>query len=114
MKAFLFAFVVLSFTAHAQKAADEKPKAQVVEASCGQCNFGLKGGGCSLAIRMDGKAYFVDGATMKEHGDEHGEGGMCNTIRKATVEGEVVEGRYKATSFVLLPVEKKEVAPKSE
>ncbi len=33
---------------------------KMVEASCGQCNFGLAGNSCDLAIRVDGKAYFEE------------------------------------------------------
>jgi hypothetical protein len=38
----------------------EEPKPQIVEASCGQCQFGMEGHGCELAVRIDGKSYFVD------------------------------------------------------
>lgn len=52
---------------------------------------------------MDGKAYYVDGTSMDEHGDAHATDGMCNAIRHAKVEGHVSEGRFFATSFALLP-----------
>ncbi|WBA43687.1 DUF6370 family protein [Hymenobacter canadensis] len=74
-----------------------------VDASCGQCRFGLKGKDCDLAIRMDGKAYFVDGTTIDSHGDAHADNGFCNTVRKAEVQGSVVDNRFKATYFRLLP-----------
>lgn len=79
---------------------------QIVEASCGQCQFGMKGKkGCDLAIRIDGKGYYVDGSSMDEHGDAHSENGMCNCIRQAKVTGEVKDGRFVSTSFELLPAE---------
>ena len=34
---------------------------QIVEAACGECQFGMTGNGCDLAIRIDGSTYFVDG-----------------------------------------------------
>lgn len=74
-----------------------------VDASCGQCRFGLKGKECDLAIRMDGKAYFVDGTTIDSHGDAHADNGFCNTVRKAEVQGSLVDNRFKATYFRLLP-----------
>ena len=74
-----------------------------VDASCGQCKLGLKGKGCSLAVRVNGKAYFVDGTDIDSHGDAHADNGFCNKIRKAQVQGEVVNGRFKATYFKLLP-----------
>jgi hypothetical protein len=82
---------------------DSTKKILAVEASCGQCNFGLKAKGCQLAVRIDGKAYFVDGTTIDDHGDAHAEDGFCEVIKKANVQGEIVENRFKATYFRLLP-----------
>ena len=74
-----------------------------VEASCGQCNFGLSEPmGCDLAVRIEGKAYFVDGAHLDDHGDAHATRGMCNTVRRAAVTGKVVDNRYQATTFRLV------------
>jgi hypothetical protein len=73
-----------------------------VEASCGECQFKLEGKGCSLAVRIDDKAYFVDGTTIDEHGDAHAKDGFCEAIRKADVQGELVNNRFKVTYFKLL------------
>lgn len=78
-------------------------KMMVVEASCGECQFGLKGKDCDLAVRIDGKAYFVDGTSIDDHGDAHAADGFCEAIRKAEVQGEIVNDRFKATHFKLLP-----------
>ena len=78
--------------------------AQIVEASCGECQFKLEGSGCDLAVRIDGKSYFVDGAKIDEHGDAHSQHGMCNAIRQARVTGEIKDGRFVASAFELLPV----------
>ncbi len=75
----------------------------VVEAACGQCQFDLPGTGCDLAVRIDGQAYFVDGTGIDEHGDAHAADGFCNAVRRARVTGEVVDGRFAARSFELLP-----------
>jgi hypothetical protein len=86
--------------------AQDKPKTQTVEAACGQCQFGMKGkGGCDLAVRVDGKSYFVDGTDIHKHGDAHAADGFCSTIRKAEVVGEVKDNKFIASSFKLLPVE---------
>ncbi len=77
--------------------------AQVVETSCGECQFKMDGSGCDLAVRIDGKSYFVDGAKLDDHGDAHGEQGMCNAIRKAKVTGDIKDGRFVASAFELLP-----------
>ncbi len=77
----------------------------VVEASCGQCQFDLEGSGCDLAIRVDGRAYYVDGTAINEHGDAHAEDGFCNAIRPARVSGRFDSGRFVVTSFELVPAE---------
>lgn len=88
---------------------DSTKKITIAEASCGQCQFGMKEKrGCDLAVRIDGKSYFVDGTKIDEHGDAHAEDGFCEAIRKAEVQGEVVKGRYKVTYFKLLPIKKPE------
>ena len=75
---------------------------QVVEAACGQCQFGMTEKlGCNLAVRIDGKAYFVDGTNIHEHGDAHADDGFCVVIRNANVKGEIVDGRFKSESFTL-------------
>jgi hypothetical protein len=79
---------------------------QVVEASCGECQFKLKGQSCDLAVKIDGKAYFVDGSDIDEHGDAHAKDGFCEKVRKAVVSGQVVNNRFKASSFKLLPEDK--------
>jgi hypothetical protein len=79
---------------------------KVVEASCGQCNFKMEGKECDLAIKVDGKAYFVDGSNIDDHGDAHANDGFCQKVRKAVVSGQVVNNRFKATAFKLLAEEK--------
>jgi hypothetical protein len=83
---------------------DSTKKILVVEASCGQCKFQLKDKkGCDLAVRIDGKAYFVEGTSIDDHGDAHADDGFCQAIRKAEVQGKIVNNRFKATYFKLLP-----------
>ena len=76
----------------------------VVEAACGECKFGLKGKDCDLAVRMNGRSYFVDGVKADSLGDAHAADGICESIRKARVTGEVKGSRFVATSFELLLV----------
>lgn len=107
----LFCGSVLTAAAQAKETKTPEPdknkKVLVVEASCGQCQLKLPGTDCDLAVRIDGKAYFVDGSNIDSHGDAHASDGFCNAIRKAKVQGEVVNGRFKATYFQLLPEEPK-------
>jgi len=94
-----FLFIGIAVQAQSKKKFD---KPTIVEASCGECQFGMKGKSCDLAVRIDGKSYFVDGTTIHDHGDAHAEKGFCNAISKASVTGEIVNNRFKATSFVLI------------
>jgi hypothetical protein len=86
---------------------DPNKKIQIVETSCGQCKLGLPGKSCDLAVRINGKAYFVDGTAIDEHGDAHAKDGFCNAIQKARVQGEIIDGRFKVTYFKLIPHKKK-------
>ena len=82
---------------------DSTKKILKVEYSCGQCQFGLKSNkGCDLAVRIDGKAYFVEGTKIDDHGDAHASDGFCEAVRKAEVQGEIVDNKFKATYFKLV------------
>ena len=106
--------LVLTLSASIAVAQTNKPATpskdvlQIVEASCGECKFGMKGKSCDLAVRINGKAYFVDGTEIDDHGDAHANDGFCEKIRKAQVKGSVVNDRFIATYFkLLLEVNKK-------
>lgn len=95
---------------HLAQAPDLNKPLLTVETSCGECNYGLPGESCDVAVRLpqeDGttKAYYVDGVSISEYGHPHAENGFCVALRKAEVQGEVVDGRFKASYFLLLPVE---------
>ncbi len=82
----------------------QKEKTFITEASCGQCKFSLKSQkGCDLAIKIDNKAYFVDGAHIDDFGDAHDENiGFCNAIRKVEITGKLESGRFKSSSFKMV------------
>jgi hypothetical protein len=89
---------------------DPNKKTQIVETACGQCQLGLPGKSCDLAVRINGKAYFVDGTSIDDHGDAHAKTGFCNAIRNAEVQGEIKDSRFKATYFKLVTTpDKKEL-----
>jgi len=111
----LMLIVIVVFTVscghHAQKHEEEKvttitmeqlAEGVIVEAACGECMFKLPGNGCDLAVRVNGKAYFVDGVDMDTHGDAHAKDGMCSVVREAKVKGQIIDGRFKAETFELL------------
>lgn len=100
MKKVLFiAFMLIAFSC-----SEKNEKTQVAEISCGQCQFGLKTqDGCDLAVRIDGKAFFVDGAHIDDFGDAHDkETGFCEVVRKAEVKGMIENNRFQATSIELV------------
>ncbi|WP_298878246.1 DUF6370 family protein [uncultured Polaribacter sp.] len=76
---------------------------QVAEISCGQCQFDLEGGGCNLAVRVNDKAYYVDGFGIDDFGDAHDlKKGLCNKIRKGEIAGIIENEKFVATKINLL------------
>jgi len=101
-KIVLLLLTLVSFSVSAQEKKKEI-KDQVVEASCGQCNFGMTSKkGCDLAVKIDGHSYFVEGTKIDQHGDAHAHDGFCNAVRKAKVSGEIKEDKFVATEFALV------------
>src|SRR5688572_8809055 len=82
---------------------DPEKEIQIVDAACGQCQLGLSGKSCDLAVLINGKAYFVDGTDIDSHGDAHAKDGFCEVVRKAEVQGEITGNRFKVTYFKLIP-----------
>ena len=81
----------------------DNSKIQIVEASCGQCQFGMEGKSCDLAVRIDGKSYFVEGTNIDSHGDAHAKDGFCASIRQASVIGTIKDNKFVVTYFQLIP-----------
>jgi hypothetical protein len=108
MRALLIvSFCCWAFTSSAQVGKQDKTQhTDTLEVSCGKCRFGLKGKSCDLAIRVNGKSYYADGANIDEFGDAHDKEGFCNAIRKAEVQGKVVNDRFKISYIKLLAAEK--------
>lgn len=114
MKSFALALimVVSGLTVSAQTSKQKAVKStvienQVVEIACGECKFKMKGKSCDLAVRIDGKPYFVDGKSIDDFGDAHDEKhGFCNVIAKATASGEIVNNRFKAKNITLIDIKK--------
>jgi hypothetical protein len=111
-----FCFVVTAASAQTSEIQVAQPDPnkpiQTVEVSCGKCKLGLAGKSCDMAVRIDGKAYYADGADIDNYGDAHAHDGMCNAIRKAEVQGDLVDNRFKISYIKLLPLAKNEEAKK--
>jgi uncharacterized protein YndB with AHSA1/START domain len=80
---------------------------EIVELSCGECQFGLEGEGCDLAIRYRGHSLFVEGSDIDDHGDAHAEDGLCTCVRRARVSGKVVNDRFHADRIEVIDQEAK-------
>ena len=107
----LFSFFILTVSAQnntvKNTGPDKTKKIQLVDAACGQCKFKLPGKSCDLAVRINDKAYFVDSAHIDAYGDAHAKDGFCNAIRKAEVQGSIINDRFVATYFRLVPPKNK-------
>ena len=107
MKYILILMIFFSTNVFAQQEAksknilDSSKKIIQVEISCGECKFKMIGKSCDLAIKIEGKTYFVDGASIDDFGDAHAQDGFCKAIRKADAQGTIVKGRFKATYLKL-------------
>ena len=104
MKKILFLLLLLSSISILAQDKKETSKVQIVEASCGQCQFRMEGKSCDLAVRIDGKPYFVEGTSIDAHGDAHAKDGFCASIRKAEVIGTLKNNIFVVTYFKLLPL----------
>ena len=109
---FVLGFSAAAGTAQAQTASAAAPAdTLLLDAGCGQCRLGLPGKGCDLAVRFEGRAYFVTGTGIDAHGDAHARDGFCNAIRQARVQGAVVDNRFKVNYFQLVPEAQAAPAP---
>ncbi len=78
---------------------DSTQAVQHAEAACGKCLFGMKDNDCMLAVRINGKAYHVEGADSNGFGDAHKNDGFCNATWKAAINGRLEQNRFKVSSL---------------
>ncbi|MDD7915369.1 DUF6370 family protein [Polaribacter ponticola] len=98
-KILLLSIFIISFSC-----SNKKKIKQVAEISCGQCQFELDSqNGCDLAIRIDNKAYFVDGFNIDDFGDAHNkQTGFCEVVRKANIQGKIENNKFLASSIKMI------------
>ncbi|WP_298781117.1 DUF6370 family protein [uncultured Polaribacter sp.] len=100
MKKIFLVFAIITLVS----CTNNKEIKQVAEISCGQCQFELDNqNGCDLAIRINNKAYFVEGFNIDDFGDAHDKTtGFCEVIRKGKIVGKVEDNKFIASSIKLL------------
>ncbi len=102
MALFLFTAAIAQDNSKKKLVFNPKNPVYEVAATCGTCMLKMEGKGCLLAIKFNGKNYFVDGTGLDDHGDAHDKEGFCNAIKKAKVQGSVVGERFLVTYFELI------------
>ena len=110
MKKILF-FLLVSILSFGQekdlKLSSDLPLLKV-EASCGIFMFDMEGKECELAVKTNGKKYYVIGTGIDDHGDAHSKTGFCNAILNAKVQGEIINNKFNISYFKLTDIEKNE------
>ncbi len=81
---------------------DKNKPVYTLDASCGKCNFKMKGKECELAVKYENKYYYVTGVDIDDFGDAHEDHGFCKEIRKASVQGELVGDKFHVSWFELV------------
>lgn len=100
----LFSFLLLGISVFGF-AQQETPIKTTVEAACASCMFDKNDkSGCLLAVKIEGKIYYVKGTGIDDHGDAHSKTGFCNAIRKAEIEGSIKGDEFIAKKFKVLPL----------
>ena len=74
----------------------------IVITSCGTCKLGVKGGGCSLWVKIGESVYPGEGTGIHDHGNAHGSEGFCSAVRVAWAKGQIKKNIFHSESFVLV------------
>ncbi|MBT4915925.1 MAG: hypothetical protein HON66_03775 [Formosa sp.] len=104
MKKLLTLLIFIPLVSFGQKTLKEKPEINLVkaEAACGICMLNMQGEECELAVKIKDSKYYVIGTGIDDHGNAHSKKGFCNAIRKAEIQGKVINNKYHITYFELV------------
>jgi len=104
MKKLLLLLLFIPLVSFGQKTLKEKPEINLVkaEAACGICMLNMQGEECELAVKIKDSKYYVIGTGIDDHGNAHSKKGFCNAIRKAEIQGKVINNKYHITYFELV------------
>ena len=100
----LILLLFIPLVSFGQKTLKEKPEINLVkaEAACGICMLNMQGEECELAVKIKDSKYYVIGTGIDDHGNAHSKKGFCNAIRKAEIQGKVINNKYHITYFELV------------
>jgi len=103
MKKLLTLLIFIPLVSFGQKTLKEKPEINLVkaEAACGICMLNMQGEECELAVKIKDSKYYVIGTGIDDHGNAHSKKGFCNAIRKADIQGKVIDNKFHITYFKL-------------
>jgi len=104
MKKLLALLIFIPLVSFGQKTLKEKTEINLVkaEAACGICMLNMQGEECELAVKIKDSKYYVIGTGIDDHGNAHSKKGFCNAIRKAEIQGKVINNKYHITYFELV------------
>lgn len=94
-----FAGILVASIAAAQTAEEASPTEDsptfLTETGCASCSYKMPGvRGCQTAVKLDGKAYLLEGVETNAHAD-----GLCDATKFARIAGKVHNGRFVATHY---------------
>ncbi|MDC3350426.1 DUF6370 family protein [Flavobacteriaceae bacterium] len=104
MKKLLALLIFIALVSFGQKTLKEKTEINLVkaEAACGICMLNMQGEECELAVKIKDSKYYVIGTGIDDHGNAHSKKGFCNAIKKAEIQGKVINNKYHITYFELV------------
>ena len=104
MKKLLALLIFIPLVSFGQNTLKEKTEINLVkaEAACGICMLNMQGEECELAVKIKDSKYYVIGTGIDDHGNAHSKKGFCNAIRKAEIQGKVINNKYHITYFELV------------
>ena len=104
MKKLLALLIFIPLVSFGQKTLKEKTEINLVkaEAACGICMLNMQGEECELAVKIKDSKYYVIGTGIDDHGNAHSKKGFCNAIKKAEIQGKVINNKYHITYFELV------------
>ena len=107
MRELVLLMVFIPFASFGQKPLKNKlkfnPEINLIkaEAACGICMLDMQGKECELAVKIKDSKYYVIGTGIDDHGDAHSKKGFCSAVKKADIQGKIMDNNFHVTHFEL-------------